>query len=769
MITSINIKNIATYDPVNGVEINGLKKVNFFFGFNGSGKSTIGKYLNNLSVEQSKSSKDFDLCSNVGYDDTLHQILSFNEDFVEENFISKSELKGIFSLNESNDIIDQQIIAEEERIKSFQTEIERNKIRIEIFSKDEESKKDYLIKHCWSQRKTFEPFTKISLEHSGSKPNHFEEIKKALATPLPNIKSIDELSNSYQTLYEKELKKINLKIDPKAYFAIRRLEVNLESLLQAVIIGNEDVDIAGLIQSYKSRSWVEQGLKFIDNQNATCPFCQNETIDVDLREQFSKYFDKTYKEKIAEIERLKSLYDLKSKTLISNLLAIQNEFNSNNVVSNLVIILKEFFKINLDIIQDKIDNSNERNSINSIVSIKNELSEIIKLINKNNQLYSDLDENKAFFLVDIWNFMAYNCLNEVLIYNLIEPKYPRLNTLAYLLISNNEDKIVTAKGEIEKLRGETVDTKVAVENINTILNNAGFEGFEIAEKEKINNISKYFLKRPGTEEGMPVFKSLSEGEKNFIAFLYFHQLCIGTDDLKNNRSKKKIIVIDDPVSSLDSQSLFIISTLIRELIERKGDKPKADKQELLNTNIAQTFILTHNFYFYKEVSFERIICTNYIHFHIKKFNNKTQIVGQHERVIKDDYSLLWTTLKDLKSDNLATSASNILISNTMRRILESYVNFIGLGTDSWSSILSNENEEPYYYIKCAFISTINNESHKVGALDSIYYQKIINEQPKVLFDVFLSIFKTIGWEHYEMMMEEEIEEPVEALITTSLN
>jgi len=758
MITSINIKNIATYDPVNGVEIDGLKKVNFFFGFNGSGKSTIGKYLNNLSFEQSKISKDFDFCSNVGFDDSQHQILAFNEDFVEDNFISKSELKGIFSLNESNDIIDQQILAEEERIKNFQTQIERNKNRIETFSEDEEIKKDDLIKHCWSQRKTFESFTKITLAHSGSKPNHFDEIKKILAIPFPNIKSIDELSNSYQTLYEKELKKINIKIDTKAYLAIRRLEVNLETLLQAVIIGNEDVDIAGLIQSYNSRSWVEQGLKFIDNYNATCPFCQNETIDVDLREQFSKYFDKTYKEKIAEIERLKSLYDVKSKTIISNLLAIQNEFNSNNIVSNLVIALKEFFKTNLDVIQDKIDNSNERKSINSIVSTKNKLSEIIKLINENNKLYSYLDENKASLLIDIWNYMASNCQNEVLIFNLREPKYPRLNALANLLILKYKDKIVTAKGEIEKLRSDTVDTKVAVENINTILNNAGFEGFEIAEKEKINNISKYYLKRPETEEGLPVFKSLSEGEKNFIAFLYFHQLCIGTDDLQKNGSKKKIVVIDDPVSSLDSQSLFIISTLIRELIQRKGDKPKADKQELLNTNIAQAFILTHNFYFYKEVSFERIICTNCIHFHIKKFSNKTQILAQHERVIKDDYSLLWRTLKEVKSDNQATGGSNILISNTMRRILESYVNFIGLGNDSWSAILSNEKEEPYYYIKCAFISTINDESHKVGALDSIYYQKIINEQPTVLFDVFLSIFKTIGKEHYEMMMEEEIQE-----------
>lgn len=759
MITSLNIKNVATYDAVNGVPIADLKKVNFFFGFNGSGKSTIGKYLHNLIVEQSKKNNDFDDCANVGYDDKQYQILTFNEDFVEDNFISNSELKGIFSLNESNDIIDQQIIAEEAKIEDFQIEIKKNKNRKEKFSGDEESKKEDLIQHCWSQRKTFESFTKIYLAHSGSKPNHFEEIKKTLAIQLTDTKSIDYLTSRYQTLYEKELNKINVTIDTKSYFEIRRLEVQLESLLQAVIIGNEDVDIAGLIQSNNSRSWVEQGLKFIENENNKCPFCQNETIDIELREQFSKFFDKTYKEKIGIIEILKSLYDEKSQILVKNLLPIQIEFNPNNKVSNLVIALKEFFKINLDVLQEKIKNPNERKSISSIAKKKNDLSEIIKLIIENNQLHSDLDVNKVNLATDIWKYMASNCQKEVSDFDLVELKYPHLNALANLLISGYENKIVTAKDKIEKLRSETVDTKVAVENINTILNNSGFEGFEIAEKEKVNNISKYYLKRQINEAGKPVFKSLSEGEKNFIAFLYFHQLCIGTDDLQKNGSKKKIIVIDDPVSSLDSQSLFIITTLIRELIQRKGDKTKPYKQELLNTNIAQVFILTHNFYFYKEVSFEkRIICTNYIHFHIKKTSNKTQISGQHERVIKDDYSLLWRTLKEFKSDNQVTSGSNILISNTMRRILESYVNFIGLGNDSWSTILSKEKEEAYYYIKCAFISTINDESHKLGALDSIYYQKIINEQPIVLFNVFLSIFKTIGKEHYEMMMEEEIQE-----------
>ncbi len=60
--------------------------------------------------------------------------------------------------------------------------------------------------------------------------------------------------------------------------------------------------------------------------------------------------------------------------------------------------------------------------------------------------------------------------------------------------------------------------------------------------------------------------------------------------------------------------------------------------------------------------------------------------------------------------------------------------------------------EPASYLKYAFISEINDESHRVSALDTIYYQKLSDEQPQILFD----IFKTIGKNYYEMLMEEEI-------------
>lgn len=86
---------------------------------------------------------------------------------------------------------------------------------------------------------------------------------------------------------------------------------------------------------------------------------------------------------------------------------------------------------------------------------------------------------------------------------------------------------------------------------------------------------------------------MSEGEYNFISFLYFYYLCFGSQE-KTKLGMKKILVIDDPVSSMDSNVLFIVATLVKDMAK----KCKYNKDD-----INQIFILTHNVYFHKEITF----------------------------------------------------------------------------------------------------------------------------------------------------------------------
>ena len=209
MISSITMNGIATY---NNITIPNLKKVNFFFGLNGSGKSTIAKYLNSLI------SKDelFNQCTNIGFDGSQDYIMTFNEEFIEENFKRNSELKGIFSLDQRNTFIDEQIRNKENEESLYEQIIDG------YISKQEELKRYINVKYndlldkCWDERKSFLAFTKIKLVNTGSKENHLKYIQQILSQSFETL-PIEDITEQYDLLYEKEIRLVNTQIDVNLY------------------------------------------------------------------------------------------------------------------------------------------------------------------------------------------------------------------------------------------------------------------------------------------------------------------------------------------------------------------------------------------------------------------------------------------------------------------------------------------------------------------------------------------------------------------------
>lgn len=82
-------------------------------------------------------------------------------------------------------------------------------------------------------------------------------------------------------------------------------------------------------------------------------------------------------------------------------------------------------------------------------------------------------------------------------------------------------------------------------------------------------------------------KSLSEGETTAIALLYF----LKSLSDNNFERDKGIVVLDDPVSSLDSNAIYLAFGYIKEWTKQVG----------------QLFVFTHNFTFFREIK-------NWFHF-----------------------------------------------------------------------------------------------------------------------------------------------------------
>jgi len=753
VFTNITMKNTATYDQ-SGVVISDLTKLNYFFGNNGCGKSTIAKYLQ--SISEGFSNQKYPCCEFNGYNPQQEEILVFNQEFIENNFRKNDAIKGVFSLNHINTLIDEQIKSNEKTIQektNTKNKLEEDNDQLSINRKN---LRDDLSDKCFAKRNIFKTFSKIKLEYSGNKKNNLSYIEKKLEENGLEKFTLEELTQLYKKFFEENLTEINSSINERLYNQLIECQNKINPLLDEVIIGKKDVKLAEMIKEYNIQSWVIQGKNYLEKIGKICPFCQ-QTITDDFISQLNDIFDESSKRKVDKIRVEKDEYINTFSSFLSNLQEVSQKYNENNVVSNLQIKIKEILEINTKLIEEKIKSPNEKKNLNSLdETINDSIEKINFAIKRNNDIVNTLEEQKKKLQYNIWTFLASECKDDISNYKIEDKKLETKIFQNTEIIKALQTEILKLKQKNVELRTQTINTTEAVDNINQILKNSGFMGFEIIEKEQINNISQYFLSRTGSSQTENIFNSLSEGERNFISFLYFYQLCLGTTDIQANSSKKKIIVIDDPVSSMDSQVLFIVSTLVNRLISYKG-KEKTARTEFSNLNINQVFILTHNYYFYKEIAMEkRPICKQQSHYLISKNSNNKTIVSKRKYKERDDYSLMWETIRNAKETlNDSVKEQNILLANLFRRVLESYSNFLGLGNDAWATLLNDKDKDSTeYYLKCAFISMINDESHKVSPFDSMYFQKIHNENPSKLFDVFESIFIGInGKEHYDKMMK----------------
>ncbi len=111
-----------------------------------------------------------------------------------------------------------------------------------------------------------------------------------------------------------------------------------------------------------------------------------------------------------------------------------------------------------------------------------------------------------------------------------------------------------------------------------------------------------------------------------------------------------------------------------------------------------------------------------------------------------NYELLWEEIN-------REDVSNITLLNNLRRILESYLNFVGKHDNVWECLEEIDESDPKFYLYSALLSQIHEGSHKVRINDEMYYSKIKNENRETIMEVFESLFKDIGEEHYNLMME----------------
>lgn len=729
MLNKIKLHKTACYNEVVEFE---PKEINYFFGGNGVGKSSMGKVISNIAA--------FSSCE-INWASAPIDINIYNKQFVKSSFSQSNQIKGIFTLGK--DLTETQTFIEESNKK-----IGELKTKIDGLEKSQTQQSDKLAakvtemkEKAWSLKRKFEDdFKPAFVNFMGSGESFF-------------YKCLTEQSNTSTLLSEKDIKEKCKRVfnddlkafDPITDFTFEELESKEYSdILKIKIIGKEDIEIAKLIQKLDNSDWVKDGVDYLQVTEDSCPFCQ-QSISSELRKQIESFFDESYENQKIELNDFINSYETYVGGLISELELLSNReiaIIDFQALNDKIDLLKEQYKNNIATLEAKQKTPSVPTSIDSLKEILSEISTLVTgykaKVEENNKTVLNIKSEKNTLKSEIWRFIVNELDIDLKAYNTTKQDVDKAITgITESIKATKEEKGKLEKAVKEK-EADVTSVKPTVNEINKILALFGFTNFSLAEAEK-----KGFYKVI-REDGSEVQETLSEGESTFLTFLYFYHMLRGSTS-DTGIGKDKIVIIDDPISSLDSNVIFIVSNLTKELIRDVKNK---------TNGIKQIFILSHNVYFFKEVTFKGNGNNKWkeeAYWTIRKLDNNSFIKEHDKNPVKTTYELLWRELDDIEKINTAT------IFNTLRRILEYYFNILG-GLDYEKAVSKFEGEEQIIFK--SLISWINDGSHFIN--DDL----VVDAEPENVskyLKVFRLIFERLGHEsHYNMMIKNETEIKVNA-------
>ena len=733
MIEKIRIAQVATFGQTPEV-LSGLSQFNYVYGPNGSGKTTLSRLI--AAPEEARFS-----ASEVTWRTAPLQTIVYNRDFIARNFNASPEIKGIFTLGEKHTDTLKQIADKKEEIRVLDEKIAG--LTATLQGADGSSGKtgelatleEQIKETIWAQKKEHEQRFKGPLKgFLNSKDSFKSKVLQERTRNAATLLSLAELEEKANTLFG---------TDPIEEEAVRNVDGNTllshetNYILHKRVIGKEDVDIAAMIKKLNNSDWVREGKTYYDANDNICPFCQQSTTE-DFAKSLSEYFDETFVADSKAIDALVNNYATDADRLQQDLAAIiatpSRHLDIDKIKAEKA-LLDSRVTINRQRLSQKRKEASQIVDLESVANILNTIRYLVNIANetiaRHNQMVKNLSRERASLTAQVWKYIIEVNLKAALAdYDAKKSSHEKaIDGINKGITTAKSDK-KTKEAELRALEKTTTSVRPTVDAINSLLKSFGFHSFSLALAD---NGTRYKIIRTNGEEAR---LTLSEGEKTFITFLYFYHLLKGSDT-ESGITTDRVVVFDDPVSSLDSDILFIVSSLIRGVIDesRKG-----------LSQIKQVFVLTHNVYFHKEVTFNNKSKGRSPNEDTFWIIRKPDIFSRVERhatnPIKTSYELLWTEVRD-------QNRSKLTIQNTLRRILENYFKHLGgMDLDDLCSKFEGKDK----LIVNSLVSWTHDGSHFVN--DDLY-QTVDDGMVEGYLRVFRAIFeKTDHLAHYKMMMKD---------------
>lgn len=697
-ITKFGLFNNYQWDKIIGKD-EFFRKLNIIYGRNYSGKTTISrifKCIENNQLHPNYADGDFSITMYDGKTITQNTLNEFgagnklrvyNTDFVKENLSwlhnDDGTIKPFTILGAKNLEIDKQIkeienkLGKEDELKGLSYELS-------------EKAKSYVAKNNECATKNNDLDNKLRTKAQSIKTNsaiynvptyNISSIKgdaqNATDAAILTPEQIDE-----KKILLKEESKSDIKRLPESKPNFATLHSDTDKLLKRQIKPSQP--ITDLVNNSLLQEWVRQGIDKHKDKRDNCGFCGN-TIPKDLWGKLDAHFSKESEELRDELTKLIEVLESAKQSLDSFLTLSKDDFYttigakfeatnkkwiaaSKSYSKNIGKLISKLQERDKDIFNEKILDNVEDES-DSILDV---LKEFNNHIGEHNLKTSTLFKDQQKSRLDLRISEVAQYLKDIDYKKLSDDIVARQKAVIVLEQEKNKQQkdIDLINEEKRTLEAQAKDESKGAELVNQHLTHFfGHNELKLVAEGEAPNI-KFKIVRDGENAN-----NLSEGECSLISFCYF--IARMEDEMKDELNNNKLIIlIDDPISSLDSNHIFFMFSLIESIIA----KPK---------KYGQLFISTHNLDFLKylkkltpperyQVSANEKKISGLAHFIVERKNKTNTQLGIAPEYLKNyitEFNYLFKQIFKCSTENEETIIHNYQYSfgNNMRKFLEAYL------------------------------------------------------------------------------------------------
>lgn len=709
-----------------------FERYNVFYGWNGTGKTTLTKLFSWLeewwlseypTLEYEVEEEAWTGAISVKQGEKItDKVRVFNQAFIDANIeITGSKAKPIFILWEENKILKDEIDADEIILKDLVSQ-QKSKTEEKVRKENERGSK----------------FTDVA-KLIGSSSVGFSTRNYRKPDAEADFKAIK--TKTLLTQSEILIHQTTLKEEQKEKIELVEYEIDINSLYDdAAKLLSETVSsvvIERLRQNTDISEWVETGITLHKTHwSDTCEYCQQKIPDArlgDLLNHFNEA-DKLLKEKIDEkivfiTWKLVALSSLSSPNKVLLYKELQTEYTSRLLTFNTE---RKNLELELSTIIQKLQEKKTKTTESLMLEKPTPnnflagLAILNETLTKNNSKTATFQAQKDAAYLAIKNHYLSEIYDEAIRLEV------DIAMLSWDLIQLGKDELAL------RTKITTNKAKISSEHKACDILNKKLETF-LGRKEIVFEVATggwgYVLKRNWIQA-----KNLSEGEKTAIAFVYF---TVHLDD-QNFNLGQGIVVIDDPISSLDANSLFQAFAFLKVSVE----------------NAKQVFILTHNFDFLQ-------LILNWVKNVYKNPQKKpyymvsNNIVGSKrtasiiplDHLLTDyesEYHYLCKKLTEFEASTCVNIEEVYHIPNIARKVLETFLMFrVPNGKNQYAKLKLFEDQTKFDKVKLtAIYKFTNDQSHITG---SWFDPSLVQETQKNVRHL-LDMIKETAPEHYSILI-----------------